>query len=560
MSRLFFSATNPAYEEDKYASSQIRRYLNRQVKGLDLPRDRQPLGSVSNAVVENMQDNVDKLKEILSKKLTILNSITEDIKSDLVNPLSEISNNGDFIRAFNQCVRLFKNRQLDQLAKQRLLDIFVQINPQLEEIFGEYDYIFQYHFDWFKTKGSKLEDVFSGTIPIDFNPFSKTSKSSEIESIDFQRQYLLRLLTDYAIYKTAYESVNSPSPFFIDNSNIQVSYNEIIKNFDSLEQEIIKNVAQLKKESRIKRIPGATELRTFRKKTEVEEKLEDLFSNPEYDDDENSALVEGVDDEATETLTKDLSDLYNLLDSSFEELKQFKNKEKAQDYVDGLNELKDKLDNISNEIGTKNYNESINELNIMFDEIDSFNKIIKLINEDETRVKPQFEPEPEPEQPITGNESKGNTSVSQEAKADLKIPARDLDDISQNLQALAIELGKQREIPLTKEDRKRILTQYTGDDNSQWKLNWVNPIYEINNELGDDKLNIPEVISSKIESLKNTSSPKDYKEIINKMETLINNIKKNIQEVEQGKIEQGQLGSGRYNFGNRFGLFLGYDD
>ncbi len=228
MSRLLQRFNNEAIDEDKFASQTVGNYFKRFVK--DSEQERKPLGMVSKALLDKMRDEVDRLKEILTKKLTLLNEITNvsEFDKSSSNPMNEISNNGDFIRAFNSLVRIYKQKQLDSISRERLKAIMLEVEQQISEIVDEYSRLIQ------------------------DNAFSLLSEDNIISkgAQQYINSFLLRHMSDYAIYKDAYQSLQVASPYFLTNNSIKAQYNSIISqelNID--ERALISQLSQTKGKS-----------------------------------------------------------------------------------------------------------------------------------------------------------------------------------------------------------------------------------------------------------------------------------------------------------------------
>ncbi len=274
MSRLFKNQDNEAIEEDKFASLAVKKYFNRFVNFNE--KERKPLGMVSTALIDKMRDEVDRMKEKLTEKLTLLNDINSgQADKNILNPLNQVSNNGDVIRIYNSMVRIYKQKQLDTLARERLKSIMIEIIESLEEIKNEYITIIQ-----------------SNAFPDD----DQGNNISEDAQKTYLVSYLIRHITDLAIYSDILESIESSSPYFINNNSIKFQYNNVISNyFSDFQRDVISDTSSKKQEGR--------KIYIDRLEVEKEREFRQSYGEPDIDDDE---LIELDDADGDDERTIDL--------------------------------------------------------------------------------------------------------------------------------------------------------------------------------------------------------------------------------------------------------------
>lgn len=229
-SLLYAKLNNEAIDEDKRASEASQRYFKKFVSNIQNPELKQ-VGNVSKALVDNAKDEVNKLREILTKKLTILNEINTISQSSrkqeksLLDPLNQVSNNGDFINAYNNIVRLFKQKELDNVSRSIIKNNTMEVMPQLREIINEYMTLIK----------------------------SRAFGSENVGTYDFRKNYLLRVFSDYAIYNDAFNSINSSNPYYLDNNSIELSYINMFNQLTQRERNIIKDLKDRKQKGTLNR-------------------------------------------------------------------------------------------------------------------------------------------------------------------------------------------------------------------------------------------------------------------------------------------------------------------
>lgn len=250
-SLLYAKLNNEAVDEDKRASEASQRYFKKFVSNIQNPELKQ-FGNVSKALVDSAKDEVNKMKEILTKKLTILNEINTISQSSrkqeksLLDPLNQVSNNGDFITAYNNIVRLFKQKELDNVSRDIIKNNALEFMPKMRDILNEYMTLIK----------------------------SRAFGSENVGTYDFRKNYLLRVFSDYAIYNDAFNSINTSNPYYLDNNSIEQSYINVFSQLTQRERNIIKDLKDRKQKG------------TLNKYTEEEvraRKLDKPINLQEYD-------------------------------------------------------------------------------------------------------------------------------------------------------------------------------------------------------------------------------------------------------------------------------------
>jgi hypothetical protein len=185
--------------------------------------------------IESSQKQTEKVVDILTEKINILETINKKITS-VPNPsinsqeiskrnenLTKLTNSADFIRFYNELMRNLLNSSNSQQTKEGIKNNISSLSPLINKINFEFDYLIYNSF----FKNIDAGGDFTILSSDEYDALTSARKKTYDKQLKFLNDFLMRVLGSYSIYSFVQKSL------FRNNFNV-IQQNDINNIYSSL--------------------------------------------------------------------------------------------------------------------------------------------------------------------------------------------------------------------------------------------------------------------------------------------------------------------------------------